>query len=49
MAEWVNNFVDKDPGFVDASNGNFALKADSPALKTGIKPLPLDLIGPRRR
>jgi hypothetical protein len=49
MVDWVNNFVDQDPGFVDAPNGNFALKPDSPALKMGIKPLPLDQIGPRRK
>lgn len=49
MVDWVNNFVDQDPGFVDAPNGNFTLKPDSPALKMGIKPLPLDKIGPRRK
>ena len=45
---WVDNFVDQDPGFVDAEHGNFNLKADSPAFKTGFKALPLDQIGPRR-
>ncbi|MBR5738209.1 MAG: hypothetical protein IKX90_06555, partial [Verrucomicrobia bacterium] len=46
---WVDNFVDQDPGFVDAEHRNFNLKADSPAFKTGFKALPLDQIGPRRK
>ena len=48
MVTWLDNFVDQDPGFVDPENGNFNLKPDSPALKFGFKPLPLDQIGPRR-
>ncbi len=31
-----------DPGFVDAENGNYALKETSPALQMGFEPLPLD-------
>lgn len=35
-----------DPLFVDGAHGDFRLKADSPALKLGFKPIPLDKIGP---
>ncbi len=34
-----------DPLFVDANNGDFNVNPDSPALKQGFKPLPLDKIG----
>lgn len=34
-----------DPLFVDADNGDFNLKPDSPALRQGFKPLPLNKIG----
>lgn len=33
--------IGKDPGFVDAENGDYNLKPDSPALQAGFKPLPL--------
>lgn len=36
----------QDPGFVDPENGDFRLKPDSPALKLGFKPIPVDEIGP---
>ncbi len=35
-----------DPMFVDAEHGDFRLKPDSPALKQGFEPIPLDKIGP---
>ena len=35
-----------DPLFIDPQNGNFNLKPESPALKLGFKPIPLDEIGP---
>lgn len=31
-----------DPGFVDAEHGDFTLKPDAPALRSGFKPLPLE-------
>lgn len=34
-----------DPLFVDAANGNFNLKPESPALKQGFKPIPFEKIG----
>jgi len=37
-----------DPRFVDAANGDFSLKADSPALKLGFKPLRAPAVGPGR-
>ncbi len=49
--EWRALGADKtsiieDPGLVDPGNGDFRLKPDSPALKLGFKPIPLDEIGP---
>ena len=40
-----NNLVDVDPLFVDAANGDYRLKEDSPAHKIGFKPLPYDKMG----
>jgi hypothetical protein len=37
-----------DPLFVDAANGNFALKPDSPALELGFQPIDISTVGPRR-
>ncbi|MCX6921840.1 MAG: right-handed parallel beta-helix repeat-containing protein [Verrucomicrobia bacterium] len=37
-----------DPLFVDPDHGDFNLKADSPALKLGFRPLDLRRVGPRR-
>ncbi|MDA3926919.1 MAG: right-handed parallel beta-helix repeat-containing protein [Kiritimatiellae bacterium] len=34
-----------DPLFVDPDNGDFHLKPESPAIKLGFKPIPLDKIG----
>ncbi len=44
-AEIHDNFVDGDPGFVDAAHLDFRLKDDSPVFKLGFKPLPYDEIG----
>jgi len=46
MAECRNNLTDADPLFVDAANGDFRLKADSPAFKLGFEPIPFGKIGP---
>jgi hypothetical protein len=35
-----------DPKFVDAEHDNYRLKADSPALQLGFRPIPMDKIGP---
>jgi len=35
-----------DPLFADAAKGDFRLKPDSPALRLGFEPIPLDRIGP---
>jgi hypothetical protein len=49
MAESRDNLTDADPLFVDAINGDFRLKGDSPALKAGFEPIPFDKIGPAPR
>ncbi|MBI5832566.1 MAG: right-handed parallel beta-helix repeat-containing protein [Armatimonadetes bacterium] len=36
-----------DPLFVDAEHDDYRLKPDSPALRLGFKPIPVDKIGPR--
>lgn len=41
-----NNLVDADPRFVNAAQGDFRLKEDSPAWKLGFKPIPLEKTGP---
>lgn len=35
-----------DPLFVDAANGDYRLQPDSPALKLGFQPIPVEKIGP---
>jgi hypothetical protein len=40
-----DNFHAPDVGFVDTVKLNFALKDDSPALKTGVQKIPLEKIG----
>jgi len=37
--------MEGDPGFVDAANGDFRLKEDSPAWKLGFQAIPYDKIG----
>ncbi len=49
--EWKEMGADQtsvleDPLFVDAANGDYRLRPDSPALKLGFKPIPVDEIGP---
>ncbi len=51
--EWLGLGNDKhslvaDPGFADPKNGDFSLSANSPALKIGFKPFPLNQAGPRK-
>jgi len=40
-----DNFIEGDPGFVNADKLDFRLKPDSPALKLGFKPIPVEQIG----
>jgi len=45
-AGWDKNSLVADPLFVDASNDDFRLKPESPAItKLGFKPLPIDQMG----
>lgn len=37
-----------DPLFVDLEGGDYRLRPESPALKLGFEPIPVDQIGPRR-
>ena len=39
------NLLDLDPKFVDEKALDFRLKDDSPALKVGFKPIPIEKIG----
>lgn len=41
----AKNMLDGDPRFVDAPNGNFQLRDDSPALALGFKRIPSEKIG----
>ena len=41
------NSIVADPLFVDAENGDYRLKPESPALKLGIKQLPFERMGQR--
>ena len=45
MIHFDANLVDADPQFVDRENGNFELKATSPAFKLGFRRIPLEEIG----
>jgi hypothetical protein len=45
MVRFQDNLVGQDPHFIDAANGNFALKPDSPAFKLGFKAIPFERIG----
>ena len=40
-----DNLLDQDPQFVDAEHGDFRLKDDSPALKSGFEQLPFEKMG----
>jgi hypothetical protein len=44
-----NNLIDADPRFLDSAKPDFRLLPDSPALKLGFEPIPVDQIGPRTR
>ncbi len=48
MAGADTQSVVADPLFVDPDHGNFTLKPESPALKLGFEPIPLNEIGPYR-
>jgi len=41
----ADNFVDEDPHFIDREGADFRLRADSPALATGFRPIPVIRIG----
>jgi hypothetical protein len=45
MVEVRDNFIKKDPHFIDAANGDFHLKDDSPAYKLGFTKIPIEQIG----
>jgi hypothetical protein len=52
LAQWQADGYDThsivaDPMFVDAAHDDYRLKPDSPALKLGFKPIPVDKIGPK--
>ncbi|HQL96279.1 MAG TPA: hypothetical protein PL005_16515, partial [Candidatus Hydrogenedentes bacterium] len=40
-----NNLLEGDPGFVDAANGDYRLRQDSPALALGITPFDPGKVG----
>ncbi len=42
---FTDNLIDVDPHFVDAEKKDYRLKDDSPALKMGFEPIPIDKIG----
>jgi len=46
LVKLENNLTEGDPGLVAPAQGDFRLKEDSPALKLGFQPIPLDKIGP---
>lgn len=43
--EFKDNIIGADPCFVDAKNGNYHLRPESPALKVGFEKIPFDQIG----
>jgi parallel beta-helix repeat protein len=52
LADWKKSGQDEtsviaDPGFVNAANFDFRLRADSTALKMGFQPIDISTVGPR--
>ena len=45
MVTFQDNLLDQAPLFVDAANRDFRLRDDSPALKLGFQPIPIERIG----
>lgn len=45
LVTFTDNLIDEDPLFVDLERLDFRLRPESPALKLGFQPLPLDQIG----
>ncbi len=46
--DWVeikDNWVDKDPGFIDKENHNFQLRSNSPVYELGFQRIPIEKIG----
>ena len=41
-----SNSIIADPLFIDPEKGNFNLAPNSPILRLGFKPIPVELIGP---
>lgn len=46
MLTFQDNLLDQDPKFVDPEHQDFRLQPDSPALKLGFVPIPIEKIGP---
>ncbi|OUS72939.1 signaling protein [Pseudoalteromonas sp. A601] len=45
---WDNNSIFGDPMFIDAKNGDFRVKSNSPALKIGFENFPMDQFGVKK-
>jgi hypothetical protein len=45
---WDQNSIFGDPLFIDPANGDFRVKADSPAFKIGFKNFPMDQFGVKK-
>ncbi len=45
LVQLEDNLANVDPHFVDAANGDFRLRADSPAWQLGFQPIPVEQIG----
>jgi hypothetical protein len=45
LVVFEDNWVDQEPGFIDAARFNFQLRDDAPALRTGFKRIPIEQIG----
>ena len=45
LVTYVDNLADTDPLFVDAAEGNYRLKPESPAIALGFKEIPFEKIG----